>query len=434
MSGISTAEAFLVGAGKPDLDLSPAELREILAEALSTVPAGSRVLAIVADKTRDDNTELLFPLSAQLLADRRIASLDVLIAQGTHPPMSAREKQEKIGALAGISVPGLGQIFDHDWASPQKLVMIGELSASRVREITGGLIEQSIRLNVNRLLAPGLYDTILIFGTTAPHEVAGFSGGAKYFFPGVSGPELTHATHWLGALSTIEHVIGRVETPPRHLFEAAADFVPAKVISFSSVVARESRSRLRTHALFCGDFRLAMRRAAEVSRYVHIKYTGRKYKRVIALLDEHLNDLWVGGKASYRLGPVIEEGGQLIIYAPHLSCISETHGALIERYGYAPLEKIRELVAQSPELQQNLCVAAHLAHVSFAGRRLADGAIVPRYAITLASAVDEATCRKVNLGYMDPRKFRLSEYQGNADSLIVEQAGRDLYLVAPLQA
>jgi len=345
--------------------------------------------------------------------------------------MSERDKLQKIGALAADSMPGLGRIFDHDWANPQQLVTIGELNAGRVREITAGLIDESIRLNVNRLLAPGAYDTILIFGMTAPHEIAGFSGGAKYFFPGVAGPELTHATHWLAALATIENVIGRVETPPRHLFEAAADFVPARVLSLSSVVTRETPARLRTRALFCGDFRTAVRRAAEVSRHVHIKYTGRKYKRVIALLDEHLNDLWVGGKASYRLGPVIEEGGELIIYAPHLSSISATHGALIERYGYAPLERIRELVAQFPELQQNLCVAAHLAHVSFAGRKLATGEIVPRYAITLASAVDEATCRKVNLGYMDTGKFRRDDYENDADTLIVEQAGRDLYLLEP---
>jgi lactate racemase len=432
VSTTSTAEAFLVGAGQPDFDLSADELRDILSEALSTVPAGARVLAIVADKTRDDNTSLLFPLAAHLLADRRIAKFDALIAQGTHRPMSDGEKRQKVGALAN-SLPGLGHIFDHDWADPGKLVTIGELSATRMREITGGLIEKSIRLNVNRLLAPGVYDTVLIFGATVPHEVAGFSGGAKYFFPGVSGPELTHATHWLSALSTIENVIGLVETPPRHLFEAAADFVPARVISLNSVVTRPTPAKLRTHGLFCGDFRLAIRRAAEVSRYVHIKYTGRKYKRVIALLDEHLNDLWVGGKASYRLGRVIEEGGELIIYAPHVTCISEVHGELIQRYGYRPLEKIRELVAQSPELQQNLCVAAHLAHVSFAGRRSADGEIVPRYAITLASGIDQATCRQVKLGYMDPLEFRRDDYEGDADTLIVEQAGRDLYLVRPLE-
>jgi hypothetical protein len=171
-----------------------------------------------------------------------------------------------------------------------------------------------------------------------------------------------------------------------------------------------------------------------VSRHVHIKYTGRKYKRVIALLDEHYDDLWVGGKASYRLGPVIEEGGSLVIYAPHLTSLSEIHGRLIKRYGYAPLERIRELVSQSQELQQNLCVAAHLAHVSFAGRRLADGTVVPRYSITLASAIDPDTCRQVNLRYMDPRAFRRTDYDGAPDTLIVEQAGRDLYLVAPFKA
>jgi lactate racemase len=265
-----------------------------------------------------------------------------------------------------------------------------------------------------------------------PHEVAGFSGGAKYFFPGVSGPDLTHTTHWLGALASIEATIGRVETPPRQLFEAAADFVPARVISLNSVVARND-GRLRTYALFCGDFRKAVRKAAEVSRRVHIKYIGRKYKRVVALLDAHYDDLWVGGKASYGLGPVIEQGGALIIYAPHLQTISEAHGCLIKRYGYAPLERVRELVSQSEELRRTLCVAAHLAHVSFAGRRLSDGTVVPRYSITLASALDADTCRQLNLGYMDPRTFRLSDYPDDTDTLVVEQAGRDLYLAEPFK-
>ena len=141
--------------------------------------------------------------------------------------------------------------------------------------------------------------------------------------------------------------------------------------------------------------------------------------------------MWVGGKASYRLGGIIEEGGELLIYAPHLRCISETHGPVIERYGYHPLERVRELVAESGELQANLCVAAHLAHVSYAGRRDTDGRFVGRFSITLAAGVDEATCRRVNLGYMDHRQFRLTDYADNPDTLIVERAGRDLYMVAP---
>jgi len=270
---------------------------------------------------------------------------------------------------------------------------------------------------------------VVVFSATVPHEVAGFAGGAKYFFPGVAGPDLTHATHWLGALATIEKVIGRIETPTRHLIEAAADFVPARIITLNSVVTRDDNNRLRTHALFAGDFREAFRRSAEISRHVHIKYTGRKYKRVVALLDEHYDELWVGGKASYKLGGVIEEGGELIIYAPHLRAISETHGLLIEKYGYAPLDHVREMVALSTELQANLAVAAHLAHVSYAGRRDKDGRFIPRYRITMASALDEAICRRVNLGFMDHQLFRRADYENDPDTLVVDRAGRDLYLV-----
>ena len=427
---LKAAPSF-IGTGSPDLDLSPVELRDILAQTLLTVAPGARVLAIIPDKTRDDNTDLLFPCAAEILAARRIAQFDALVAQGTHMPMTEAEKRSKTGLSNGASVPGLGQIYDHQWNVPEELVTIGELSAARVADLTGGLLDHAISVNLNRRLAPGVYDTIIIFSATVPHEVAGFAGGAKYFFPGVAGPDLTHATHWLGALASIENVIGRIETPTRHLIEAAADFIPAQIITLNSVVTRDDQNRLRTHALFTGDFREAFRRSAEVSRYVHIKYTGRKYKRVVALLDKHYDELWVGGKASYKLGGIIEAGGELIIYAPHLRTISETHGRLIEKYGYAPLDRVREMVALSTELQANLAVAAHLAHVSYAGQRDQEGRIVPRYRITMASALDEATCRRVNLGFMDHRKFHLDDYEKDPETLVVNRAGRDLYLVTP---
>src|SRR5207244_12393807 len=160
----------------------------------------------------------------------------------------------------------------------------GECIAKRVSELTGGLLDDAIPVNLNRLLSPGVYDTVLIFSATVPHEVAGFAGGAKYFFPGVAGPDLTHATHWLGALASIENVIGRVETPTRHMIEAAADFVPAQIITLNSVLTRDDNNRMRARALFTGDFRSAFRAAAEVSKPVPLKYRGRKYKRLVAVL------------------------------------------------------------------------------------------------------------------------------------------------------
>ena len=401
--------------------LSVATLTEIVHQALEVVQPGERVLAIIPDKTRDDNTHLLFPIANEFLSKRGVAAFDVLVAQGTHPPMTEAQKLLKIGYTDFD-----GRLFDHRWDEPEELITLGELSADTVRELTGGLIEQSVTVSINKLLAPGTYDTVLVFGATVPHEVAGFAGGAKYFFPGVAGPELTHTTHWLGALAGIENIIGQVDTPTRRLIEAATELIDAQIISLNTVVSREANGELVTYALFAGEIREAFRRATEVSRQVHIRYTGRKYKKVIALLDPHYDELWVGGKASYKLGAIIEEGGELIIYAPHLTKLSETHGALIEKYGYAPLESVRDMLGVSQELRENLCIAAHLAHVAYAGRVDAEGRIVPRYRITMASGLDEETCRRVNLGYIDHRSFKI---EADNDTLIVENAGRDLYQV-----
>ena len=394
---------------------------EIVQQALDVIQPDERVLAIIPDKTRDDNTHQLFPIAAEFLSKRGVASFDVLVAQGTHPPMSRAQKLSKIGCTNFH-----GNLFDHRWDEPDELITLGELSRETVQELTGGLIEQAVPVSINKLLAPGVYDTVLVFGGTVPHEVAGFAGGAKYFFPGVAGPELTHTTHWLGALTGIENVIGQVETPTRRLIEAATELIAARIISLNTVVSRND-GELVTYALFAGDIREAFRRAAEVSRQVHIRYTDRKYKRVVALLDAHYDELWVGGKASYKLGSIIEEGGELIIYAPHLTKLSETHGALIEKYGYAPLESVRDMLGVSEELRENLCIAAHLAHVAYAGRLDNEGKIVPRYQITMASGLDEETCRRVNLGYIDYRSFDYEKMRVDPDTLIVTDAGRDLY-------
>jgi nickel-dependent lactate racemase len=429
MTTIGTPTERVIGRGGPREALDAAALRAIVEEALSGVAGGSRVLAIVPDRTRDDNTPLLFPMASQFLRKNGIRQLDVLIAQGTHAAMTDGQKQEKLGCgLDEVAV--LGRVFDHQWDREDSLVTLGELSADLVSKLTDGLMAEAVPVRLNALLAPGMYDTVLVFGATMPHEVAGFAGGAKYFFPGVAGPDLTHMTHWLGALATIEHIIGRVDTPTRRLIEAAARLVPAPVIAFTSVQEREGAT-LHTRALFAGDIFETFRRAAEISRHVHIRYTGRRYRRVIALLDPHYDEMWVGGKASYKLGGIIEPGGELVIFAPHLGDISVTHGRLIEKYGYAPLEHVRDMVAGSDELRANLCVAAHLAHVAYGSSRTDDGRVVPRFQITLASAVPEDVCRRVKLAYVDWHTFDVERHRADPDTLVVENAGRDLYLVAP---
>ncbi len=110
----SATAQTVVGRGAATLSLSGKELRAIVAEALADIGPGERVLAIVPDKTRDDNTDQLVPFAAEILARKKIASLDALIAQGTHAPMSETEKRAKIG-WTSIAPGNIGNIFDHQW-------------------------------------------------------------------------------------------------------------------------------------------------------------------------------------------------------------------------------------------------------------------------------------------------------------------------------
>ncbi len=413
-----TFQPKIYGKGSGDSVLSVAELREIAENSLTNISPNSKTLAIIPDTSRDDNTHILFPIIAEILRNIGVEKFDALVAQGTHPPISNAAKLSKIG-LDSFN----GNIFDHEWNNAEKLCTIGTISDKKISEITNGSYSQSVDLTLNSLILD--YDIILILGATVPHEVAGFSGGAKYFFPGISGADLTNATHWIGALAGIENIIGIVETPTRNLIETAADYIKAELINFTSVCTRNSDNLLQTHALFAGDFRQSLRMAIKISQKLHIKFVEKKYKRVVAILDEHYTELWTGGKASYKLGGIIEDGGELIIYAPHLTQISETHGEIIEKFGYAPIEKVKEMVKNSVELQNNLCVAAHLAHIAYAG--LSQNTKMFKYRITLATQIDAATCEKVNLNYLDFKNFDLSNYLNDEETLIVENAGRDLY-------
>jgi len=125
-------------------------------------------------------------------------------------------------------------------------------------------------------------------------------------------------------------------------------------------------------------------------------------------------------QASYKLGGIIDEGGELIIYAPHLRAISETHGLLIEKYGYAPLDRVREMVALSTELQANLAVAAH-SRMSLRRQRDKNGRVIPRSGSRCGGA-RRGYCERVNLDSWTIACFRREDYDSDPDTLVVERA------------
>jgi len=262
------------------------------------------------------------------------------------------------------------------------------------------------------------YDVALIIGPTFPHEVVGFSGGNKYLFPGIAGPEIIDMFHWLGALVTSPAIIGRKWTATRKVVDEAAAMLPVKRLCMSLVVRGDALA-----GLFCGSPEEAWSAAADLSDRIHIVYRERPFQSVLSCAPEMYDEMWVGGKCAYKLEPVVADGGELIIYAPHIKRISVTHGVLIERVGYhvrdyflAQMEKFADVPGG---------VLAHSTHVKGLGT-YENGVERPRTTVTLATGIPEATCRRINLGYRDPASIRMDEWRDREGEgrLLVPKAGK----------
>jgi len=173
------------------------------------------------------------------------------------------------------------------------------------------------------------YDQILICGPVFPHEVVGFSGGNKYFFPGVAGPEIIDFTHWLGALMTSYEVIGSGYTPVRAVIDRAAALIDRPVACFSLVTTHEG-----LHGLYFGNAQEAWERASALSSQVHIVWVARPFRRVLSIMPHLYDDLWTAAKGMYKMEPAVADGGEVVIYAPHIDEVSYTHGKLLDEVGY----------------------------------------------------------------------------------------------------
>lgn len=407
------------------MTLTDPEIQEIVEAGLSTLEVkGKRVVLIVPDGTRSCPIDVVFPMIYLGLRDQ-VAGMDVLIALGTHEPMSTDEIYARMGIDAETHAreyPGV-RFLNHDWDNPAALMEVGTFSRAEIHELTGGLFEMDVTVTCNKLLAD--YDLALILGPVFPHEVAGFSGGNKYLFPGVSGPDVLNVFHWLGALITNYEIIGTKWTPVRKVIDAAAAMVPLDKRAFCMVVAGGGLD-----GMYFGTPSDAWSRAADHSARRHIHYTGRQYQTVLSCAPEMYPDLWTGGKCMYKLEPVVADGGELIIYAPHITEVSSVHGELLSQIGYHVRDYFREQWDQFKHLSWG--VLAHSTHVKGAGTYI-DGVERPRVEVVLATSIPESVCRQINLGYRDPASIEPADFAGREDEgvLLVERAGEILYRPTP---
>jgi nickel-dependent lactate racemase len=413
------------GVGDASTPLDDTAVAALLAETLGALDLdGRRVLVVIPDGTRSAPIPLLYRVLQEQLV-KRAARLDFLVALGTHKPMDEAAIDRLVGVPATVRARAYpnSTVFNHRWDLPETFVTLGTLPAAELAALTGELLDTDVPIAINRAVRE--YDQLMICGPVFPHEVAGFSGGAKYFFPGIAGSEIIDATHWLGARETSMATIGVQDTAVRRVIHRAAALIDRPVLLLALVLRGQV-----LHGLYTGPHEAAWRAAAHLSAQINVVYKPHAFRQVLSLASPIYEDLWTAAKAMYKTEPVVADGGEVIIYAPHIREVSFTHGALIDQIGY----HVRDyFLGQWPRFRDlSGGILAHSTHVKGHGSYdAATGIERPRIAVTLATSIPEARCRRINLGYRDYRTIDIDDWRGREEEglLLVERAGEVLYRV-----
>ena len=413
------ALSFLGGAGQT---LSPEQVTAFITGCLARIDLNGRsVCVIVPDATRTCPLPLLFGAVHAALSGR-VSALTALVALGTHAPMPEQELADWLGYPPGRlqeRYPGL-RVLNHEWQDPATFTDLGTIAASRISELSGGLLRTAVHVRLNRAVAE--HDVALVVGPVFPHEVVGFSGGNKYFFPGVAGPEIIDLSHWLGALITSVAIIGsRGVTPVRALIDEAAQLIPSQRLALC-VVTQPGTGAL--HAAAFGPPERAWAEAAETAAQTHVRYLDAPVRRVLSVMPRKYQDVWTAAKGFYKVEPVVADGGEVIIYAPHITEIAAMHPE-INQIGY----HCRDYFVKQWDRFSGLhwSVLAHSTHLRGAGTWDERSGEHCRVRVTLATGIAEETVRSVGLNYADPALIDVAACAADPGTLVVPDAGEVLY-------
>jgi nickel-dependent lactate racemase len=435
--------------GGPTETLAGEQISAFIGEQLDTVDLDGRSLCVlVPDGTRSCPLPLLLSAVHQAVHGR-VTRLTVLVALGTHPEMTKPALAKHLGYPEGglqEHYPGT-TVRNHEWWDPAAFVNVGTITADRIGELSGGMLHQKADVRINRAVVE--HDVTIIIGPVFPHEVVGFSGGNKYLFPGVSGRELIDLSHWLGALITSAEIIGtRGVTPVRALINEAASMVagerlalcvvtqsgsafaqpeeigPAAALQTQADVPLVDEAAAHLHAVTFGDPQAAWAAAADVSAETHIRYLDAPVRRVLSILPTKYDDMWTGAKGFYKVEPIVADGGQVILYAPHIHEISSTHPQ-IAAIGYHCRDYyVRQWDRFKDYHWGDLAHSTHLrgagTYDEVHGERL-------RVRVTLATGIPEEQVRAVNLDYLAPAEVDVDAWAADPDILVVPDAGEDLF-------
>ena len=383
---------------------------------------GTSVCIIVPDATRTCPMPLLLGAVHRALHGR-VSRMTTLVALGTHQPMSEAALARHLGYPAGRleeTYPGM-TVLNHAWWEPETFADLGTIPAARLEELSEGRLSMDVPVLLNRAVVE--HDVALVLGPVLPHEVVGISGGNKYFFPGVAGQQIIDVSHWIGALITSAEIIGTTAiTPVRALINEGASLVPARKLAFC--VVGESGS-LDLHSISFGDTESAWANAAQVCAATHVTYLDEPVRRVISVIPTMYEDIWTGAKGFYKLEPAVADGGEVILYAPHITEISTSHPEITE-IGYHCRDYF---VTQWDRFKHiHWGTLAHSTHLRGAGTYDAEtGEERLRVKVTLATRIPEEVCLAANLGYLDPDSVDLAAAEADDETFLVPNAGETLF-------
>ena len=379
-----------------------------------------KILLVVPDGTRTAPIGLMFKTLFEQIGDVT-KNMDVLIALGTHQVMTEAAIRERleISEVERREKYKKVRFFNHEWDNPDALQNIGIISADEISKLSDGLFAMDVPVEINKLVFG--YDQIIIVGPVFPHEVVGFSGGNKYLFPGISGPEILNFFHWLGAVVTNPMIIGNKWTPVRAVVDKAGSMVSVPKLCFALVVDGKELA-----GVFAGSPESAWDQASELSRQRHITYKDHPFHTILSCAPKMYDEIWTAGKCMYKLEPVLADGGELIIYAPHVSEVCVAHGKVLNEIGYHCRDYFLKQWDKFKMFPWG--VIAHSAHVRGLGT-FENGVEKCRAKVTLATQIPETVCEKINLGYRDPSSIDIEDYANREDEgvLLVRKAGEMLF-------
>lgn len=304
---------------------------------IEDIAKGKRNAVIISDDyTRQTPVRIIMPILIDKLKSVGVEDITILVALGTHRPMTEEEMLKRFGK----KICSEYKIINHDYKDPLCLKDVGYTS-------------NGARVYLNSIAYEA--DLLIGLGQIAPHRIAGYSGGAKIILPGIAGEECIAKTHWEGGFANTEEILGVVDNPVRASMNEAAQKVG---LDFIVNVVCDPAGELV--GCFSGDYQKAHIEGAKLAEKVFGAYFHEKADIVIA--DSYPKDieLWQAAKALYAADLMVKEGGIIILVSPCTEGVSKTHSNIL-RYGYkSEAETLKDI---ETGVLEDMAVASHCLRV-----------------------------------------------------------------------